>query len=130
MKSKIVKLIALVIASTAYLGTALTVPAYADPIDCANSDIPQSVREAAGCKGTTDQLPNVVINILNAVIGVAGLVAVIFIIYGGVQYMTSSGDAGKIKKAKDTILYAVIGLIVCILAAAIVNFVINKVIPG
>ena len=42
--------------------------------------------------------------------------------------MTSSGDAGKIKKARDTILYAVIGLIVVALAFALVNFVIVKVI--
>ena len=42
--------------------------------------------------------------------------------------MTSSGDAGKIKKARDTILYAVIGLIVVALAFALVNFVTVKVI--
>lgn len=65
-----------------------------------------------------------IITIINAVIGVLGLVAVIVIIIGGVQYMTSSGDAGKVKKAKDTILYGIIGLIIVILAFAIVNFVI------
>ena len=63
--------------------------------------------------------------IINAVIGVLGIVAVIIIIIGGVSYMTSSGDAGKVKKAKDIILYGVIGLIVCALAFAIVNFVIG-----
>ena len=62
--------------------------------------------------------------IINAVIGILGLVSVVVIILGGVQYMTSSGDAGKVKKAKDTILYGVIGLAVCVLAFAIVNFVI------
>ncbi len=68
-----------------------------------------------------------VTNILNAVIGVLGIVAVIVIIIGGVQYMTSAGDSSKVKKAKDTILYGVIGLIVVILAFAIVNFVIANV---
>ena len=63
-------------------------------------------------------------NILNAVIAVAGIVAVIFIVKGGFDYMTSSGDAGKVQKAKQTILYAVIGLIICALSFAIVNFVI------
>lgn len=67
-----------------------------------------------------------VTNILNAVIAVLGLVAVVVIIIGGVQYMTSSGDAGKVKKAKDTILYGVIGLVICVLAFAIVNFVISN----
>ena len=68
--------------------------------------------------------------IINAVIGVLGIVAVIIIIIGGVSYMTSSGDAGKVKKAKDIILYGVIGLIVCALAFAIVNFVIGGINGG
>ena len=68
-----------------------------------------------------------VIGIINAVIGVLGVVAVIVIIIGGVTYMTSSGDAGKVKKAKDTILYGVIGLVVVALAFAIVNFVITSI---
>lgn len=73
-------------------------------------------------KGT--ELPDAVITIINAVVGVLALVCVIVIIIGGVNYMTSSGDSGKVKKAKDTILYGVIGLVVCVLAFAIVNFVI------
>ena len=69
-----------------------------------------------------------VTNILNAVIGVLGLVCVVVMIIGGVNYMTSSGDAGKVKKAKDTILYGLIGLVVCVLAFALVNFVIANII--
>lgn len=65
-------------------------------------------------------------NILNVVIGVLGIVAVIVIILGGIQYMTSAGEPGKVKKAKDTILYGIIGLIICVLAFAIVNFVIGN----
>lgn len=72
--------------------------------------------------GTT--LDQSIISIINAIIGVLGLVAVIVMIIGGINYMTSSGDAGKVKKAKDTILYGVIGLVICILSFAIVNFVI------
>ncbi|MBR3252694.1 hypothetical protein IKF84_01310 [Candidatus Saccharibacteria bacterium] len=66
-------------------------------------------------------------SIINAVIGILGIVCVIVIIIGGINYMTSSGDAGKVKKAKDTILYGVIGLVVCVLAFAIVNFVISNI---
>ncbi len=66
--------------------------------------------------------------ILNAVIAVLGLVCVVVMIIGGINYMTSSGDAGKVKKAKDTILYGLIGLIVCVLAFALVNFVIANII--
>lgn len=77
-----------------------------------------------------DNLVENVVAIINVVIGALGIVAVIVIILGGVQYMTSTGDAGKVKKAKDTILYGVIGLVVCVLAFAIVNFVIVNVLGG
>jgi len=95
-----------------------------DDID-ACSELTGVAREAAGCDNSKDALPEIVLNILNAIIGIAGLIAVVFIIIGGLQYMTSTGDPGKIKKAKDTILYASIGLIVCALAFAIINWVIN-----
>ena len=76
--------------------------------------------------GSKDDLDKGVQNIVNAIIGILGVVAVVVIIYGGVQYMTSSGDSGKVKKAKDTILYGVIGLVICALAFAITNFVIGS----
>ena len=78
-------------------------------------------------EGNNNDLQGNVIAILNAVIGVLSFVCVVVIIIGGVTYMTSSGDAGKVKKAKDTILYGVIGLVVCVLAFAIVNFVISNI---
>ena len=68
-----------------------------------------------------------IVAILNAVIGVLSFVCVVVIIIGGVNYMTSSGDAAKVKKAKDTILYGIIGLVICVLAFAIVNFVISNI---
>ena len=69
----------------------------------------------------------VVINVLLSVIGV---VAVLVIILGGVQYTTSLGDAGKVKKAKDTIMYGIIGLVIALLAFAIVNFVLGGIFGG
>ena len=102
--------------------------------DVCNSSckVPQAVKDAAGCSSnvTADPLPTVIQKILNAIIGVLGIVAVIFIIVGGVNYMTSAGDSAKAKKAKDTILYAVIGLVVCVLAFAIVNFVIGTILKN
>ena len=68
--------------------------------------------------------------ILSAIIGVLGFVCVVVMIIGGVNYMTSSGDTGKVKKAKDTILYGLIGLIVCVLAFALVQFVIGTILGG
>ncbi len=86
----------------------------------------QSGVETVG-DGSNDLVSNIT-NILNGVIAVLGLVCVVVIIIGGINYMTSSGDAGKVKKAKDTILYGLIGLIVCVLAFALVNFVISNII--
>lgn len=57
----------------------------------------------------------------------AGIVAVIVIIIGGIRYASSNGDASGVKSAKDTILYAVVGLIVIIMAAAITGFIIGNV---
>lgn len=85
------------------------------------SKLPDKINES----GAGD-LKDTVIAVINGVIGILGLVAVVVVIIGGVNYMTSAGDAGKVKKAKDTILYGLIGLVVCILAFAIVNFVISN----
>ncbi|MBQ5812305.1 hypothetical protein IIW29_01890 [Candidatus Saccharibacteria bacterium] len=74
-----------------------------------------------------DNLWDNIQTIINAIIGILGLICVIIMIIGGVQYMTSSGDAGKVKKAKDTILYGLIGLVICVLAFAIVNFVLANI---
>lgn len=65
--------------------------------------------------------------IVNVALGVIGVVAVVMIIVGGIQYTTSSGDAGKVKKARDTIMYGVIGLVVALLAFAIVNFILSDI---
>ena len=84
---------------------------------------------------TVDKVPDTVGNnqndlvsnitaVINAVIGILGLVCVVVMIIGGINYMTSAGDAAKVKKGKDTILYGLIGLIVCVLAFALVNWVI------
>ena len=67
-----------------------------------------------------------ILNIIQVTIGVLALVAVIVIIFAGVQYTTSAGDTGKVKKAKDSILYGIVGLVIAILAFAIVNFVLSS----
>ena len=83
------------------------------------------VNQVAGTAGADTGLESQIGVILNAIIGVIGIVAVIMIILGGISYTTSQGDPGKTKKARDTILYGVIGLIVVLLAFAIVNFVLG-----
>lgn len=64
-----------------------------------------------------------IVNVFSVIVGV---IAVIMIIYGGLRYITSGGDSGKITNAKNTIIYAVIGLVIVALAQFIVQFVIGK----
>jgi len=70
-----------------------------------------------------DEIVSQVINILSLVVGV---VAVVMIIVGGLKYITSGGDSGNVTGAKNTILYAVVGLIVVALAQVIVRFVVDR----
>lgn len=63
--------------------------------------------------------------VINAVFAIIGVIAVVMIILGGISYATSQGDPAKVKKGKETILYGVIGLIISLLAFAIVNFVLG-----
>jgi len=80
------------------------------------------------CTGVeeTSDLSGMVSVIINVIIWAVGLIAVFMIIFGGIQYSTSAGDSGKVKKAKDTIMYGIIGLVVSLLAYAIVNFVLSS----
>lgn len=61
---------------------------------------------------------------------IVGAVAVIMLIIGGLRYVVSGGDASKVQDAKNTILYALVGIVVAILAYAAVNFVIGSFIPS
>ena len=65
--------------------------------------------------------------IINVILGVLGVVTVAMIIIGGISYTTSQGDAAKASKAKNTILFGIVGLIISLLAFAIVNFVLSGV---
>ena len=75
----------------------------------------------------TNRLPAVVNNIVNILLYILAAISVVFIIMAGIFYTTSGGNAANVKKAKDTLLYSVIGLVVAILAYAIVKFVITYV---
>lgn len=64
--------------------------------------------------------------ITNVLLFVIGAISVIMLIIGGIRYVVSGGDSGAVTSAKNTILYAVIGIVVAILAYALVNFVISS----
>ena len=82
---------------------------------------------AAGCGQPEYRAETAALSIINVALAVVAFVAVAFIIVGGVQYATSAGDPSKAVRAKNTIMYAVIGLVVALLSFAIANFVINNI---
>ncbi len=73
---------------------------------------------------TVDSLASSVTNIL---LWVAGVAAVIAIVIGGIMYITSAGDEKRVQSAKNTILYAVVGMIIALLAWGIASFVITNI---
>ena len=71
-------------------------------------------------------LPGLITTISNTVLLLVGVVAVLFLIIGGFQYISSAGNPENVGKAKQTILYAIIGIVVTLLAYVIVKFVIGQ----
>ena len=87
----------------------------------------QDGAQAAQCDGCPTNLfgdNGVFRQVTNVILYIAGVVAVIMLIVGGIKYVVSGGDSKKVTDAKNTVLYAIIGLVICFLAFAIVNFVI------
>lgn len=85
--------------------------------------------EAARCDGCPANLfgnEGVFSQVTSVILYIVGIIAVIMLIIGGIRYITSGGDAKKVTEAKNTILYAIIGLVICFFAYAIVNFVIDS----
>lgn len=75
---------------------------------------------------TVTATDNTLQTILSVIFGLAGAVALIFIAIGGFRYIVSKGDPSGTAQAKNTILYAIIGLIVVIVSFSIITFVINR----
>jgi hypothetical protein len=76
--------------------------------------------------GKKVSLGTLIKTVVNVLLYILGAVAVIMIVIGGIKYTTSNGDASSVTSAKNTIMYAVVGLIVALMAYAIVNFVIQQ----
>lgn len=81
------------------------------------------------CTGSEDtvSLAQTIKTIVDGFLVLVGIVAAIYLVLGGVRYIRSQGDDGEMEKAKHTILYAIIGIIVVGLSAVIVNFVIKSI---
>ena len=75
----------------------------------------------------TNHINGIIKTVINIFSLIVGVVSVIMIIVGGLRYITSGGDSNNVSAAKNTIIYALIGLVVVALAQFIVQFVLNKV---
>ena len=99
--------------------------AYAADVACPPGSVRPTAPTAVECnvEESDRSVWDITKQIINVIIAVLGIVAVVVIVLGGVSYVTSQGDPAKTKKARDTILYGVIGLVIALLAYGIVNFV-------
>ncbi len=104
---------------------AIAEPSFAD----ATSQIQQGIT-ATGSGGQTQSLSAIFKNVVNILLYVIGAISVIMLIVGGIRYATSAGNAANVTAAKNTIMYALIGLVIAVLAYAIVNFVLTGVTTG
>lgn len=86
---------------------------------------------ALGCPGSSNVNAlgqgSIFVHGINVFIYVIGAISVLMVVIGGLRYTLSGGDAAGIRSAKDTIVYALIGLAISMLAFGIVNFVITKI---
>ena len=135
MKQKISHLFAALSVSL-MLGLGLAVPVYAQDAQqqinnglCAGSNLEFTENPGQCNVATTDattKINNIIHTIVNLLSAIVGVVAVIMIIVGGFRYITSGGNDTSVTSAKNTILYAIIGLVVVALAQLIVRFTLSK----
>jgi hypothetical protein len=122
------------------LGLAGAVPVLAsaavDTTNTVTQGLCTGVTDATGNQGTSGGCFNTDTNgdaslaaiakkIINIFSIIVGIVAVIMVIYGGFRYITSGGDSGRVGNAKNTLIYAIIGLIIVALAQFLVHFVLT-----
>lgn len=98
---------------------------FAAPVDVLDKCDSQS-KVCADRDDPKNTLPELLKSIINLLLMVIGIISVIMIIIGGFRYTTSGGDAGQTKSARDTIIYAVVGLVIAVMSFAIVNFVLAR----
>lgn len=91
------------------------------------SEIRGGVNDSGGSGAGGDKVVETIKNIINILLFLIGLFAVVMIVIAGFRFVTSNGDSNTVSQAKNTIIYAVIGIVVAVMAYAIVNFVLNQI---
>jgi len=125
--------IGLVVATFFMLALVLKSPVFAaDPITpglCAGVNLEVGTDCSTGLTDAeaSEKFNRIIKTVINLFSLVVGVVSVIMIIYGGLRYITSGGNDTSVTGAKNTILYAIIGLVIVALAQVMVRFVLSKV---
>ena len=107
-------------------GLLFPLPAHAAGVFQGCSSNPDAAVCQASTTDTSQKAQSMVGIVINIILFIVGIIAVIMIIIGGIRYTTSNVDASGIQSAKNTIMYAVVGLVIAMLAFAIVNFVVAQ----
>lgn len=91
------------------------------------TEITNGFNEAGGNdNGQITDLPAQAKTIINTMLFIVGMLAVVMIIFSGIRYITAHGDKGQVDSAKNTLIYSIVGLVIAILAYAIVNWVMGR----
>lgn len=129
MKVTIIKKLSAIVAAFALAVTALLVPVV--PAN-AQSSVQNGINSAKG-QGVPSQLfgdGSIFTTVVNVMLFIIGAICVIMLIWGGIRYTTSAGNSSSVTAAKNTIMYAIIGLVIAFLAFAVVNWVLVAITPG
>lgn len=129
MKVSIIKKLSAIVAAFALAVTALLVPVV--PV-AAQSSVQNGINSAQGDGVPTTLFGDgsIFTTIVNVLLFIIGAICVIMLIWGGIRYTTSAGNSASVTAAKNTIMYAIIGLIIAFLAFAVVNWVLVAITPG
>lgn len=94
--------------------------------DCSGTDCIRTGADSTDLGDNSVDLTETVKNVINVILYVVGIIAVVMVIIGGVRYALSAGNQAAVTGAKNTIIYGIVGLVIAMLAYAIVNFVISR----
>lgn len=90
------------------------------------AQISKGIESTSGAVEDTATLDEIIERVVKVLLFIVGVAAVIMLIVGGIRYVVSGGDQQAVTNAKNTILYAIVGIIVAIVAYALVNFVFDQ----
>ncbi len=127
MKRALLLLSLMLLSALAVLPARSVAAAELKPFQEACEQAPESEVCQAGNENPVSGSDGVLLRVVNILSFVVGVAAVLMVMLGGFKYITSAGDANSISSAKNTILYAIIGLIVFLLSQGIIAFVIRRI---